>query len=130
MLKALSLFLTHSFKPFLSLGGVSPPDAAVPPNLDNENVEVVFVKFMPISDTVNVPKHLATEHFKYKLTKQSGLFENEIGPEVPQSTVQQTCPLQDVKGTPCRLLTIFQFCSCCLEFLQGDACWTLNCGIN
>ena len=28
--KALSLFLIHSFKPFSSLGGGSPPDAAVP----------------------------------------------------------------------------------------------------
>ena len=29
--KALSLFLIHSFKPFSSLGGGLPPDAAAPP---------------------------------------------------------------------------------------------------
>ena len=29
--KALSLFLIHSFKPFSSLGGGSPPDAEAPP---------------------------------------------------------------------------------------------------
>ena len=29
--KALSLFLIHSFKPFSSLGGGSPPDATAPP---------------------------------------------------------------------------------------------------
>ena len=30
--KALSLFLIHSFKPFSSLGGGSPPDTGTPPH--------------------------------------------------------------------------------------------------
>ena len=30
------------------------------------------------------------------------------------------------KSTRCRFLTMFQFCSFHLEFLQGDACWMLK----
>ena len=33
--KALSLFLIHSFRPFSSLGGSPPPDAAAPPTGNN-----------------------------------------------------------------------------------------------
>ena len=47
--KALSLFLIHSFRPFSSLGGGSPPPdaAAAPPLLDNNastSTPMVFVQ--------------------------------------------------------------------------------------
>ena len=32
---------------------------------------------------------------------------------------------KNVSRKKSRFLTMFQFCPCCLEFLQGDACWTL-----
>ena len=35
------------------------------------------------------------EHSENRLTRQSELLKNEVGPEVLQSNVQQTCILQE-----------------------------------
>ena len=44
---------------------------------------------------VNFHNSYKIEHSKNKVIMQSRLFENEIGPEVLQSSVSQTCPLQE-----------------------------------
>ena len=46
--KALSLFLIHSFKPFSSLGGGSPPDATAAPPLPGNNASTNTPMAIPI----------------------------------------------------------------------------------
>ena len=38
----------------------------------------------------NIIRMLVTEHSENKIITQSGLFENEVGPGVLQSSIQQT----------------------------------------
>ena len=46
---ALSLFLIHSFKPFSSLGGGSPPDAVAVPPLPGNNASTSTPMAIPIA---------------------------------------------------------------------------------
>ena len=47
--KALSLFLIHSFKPFSSLSGGSPPDAAAAPQPPGNNASTSTLMAIPIA---------------------------------------------------------------------------------
>ena len=47
--KALSLFLTHSFKPFSPLGGGSPPDAVAAPPPPGNNASTSTPMAIPIA---------------------------------------------------------------------------------
>ena len=59
------------------------------------------------------------KHFEIKVSiKQSGIFEDEVGPGVLQLSVQQIYTLSECQGTKLRPLRVFLFCPDCLAFLQ------------
>ena len=57
---------------------------------------------------------------KTKLSRKSGLSENEIGPGVLESSVQQVCLLHQYQWRNRGKLTKFRLCPCCLKFLQNN----------
>ena len=62
------------------------------------------------------------EHSENKMVRQSGPFENEIGPGVLQSGIQQPEGCKNTKGTNHVQLIMCRSCPCRVKFCRFYVC--------